>query len=448
LEHQASESPTCHPAPYAIQLKEVGYRYPRTEEWALNGLNLEVPLGSLCVITGPTGCGKTTLLRLIRGFQKEFGGELVGEVRILGQDLTNLEHSSLGLKMGAVFQNPAGQLHQLRVIDEIMSGPMYQGLPWEECQKRARDAIEAISVKNLLDRNPLKLSGGEQQKVGVTACLAMKCEILLLDEPFSYIEEKSAKELLKILVNLRNQGRTIVLVTHNLKQVIEHADHVALLDKGKCLHAGTPEQVLRSQDSRGILMPLLSPKADPVKRGDPQKGTVASGELARRRVLTQDCIETRADRSQAEPTWDNKKILELRQVEYVYPDGAQGLAGVSLEILAGEILGIVGGNGSGKTTLAKASAGLLRPLRGELFISKLNAERLQPWEIARQVGYVAQLPSEMLFADSVLEECAFGAKCLGLADPIQKAQQALQLVGLYGAENFSGPGGGTPSSDR
>jgi energy-coupling factor transport system ATP-binding protein len=290
--------------------------------------------------------------------------------------------------------------------------------------------MEAISVKNLLDRNPLKLSGGEQQKVGVTACLAMKCEILLLDEPFSYIEEKSAKELLKILVNLRSQGRTIVLVTHNLKQVIEHADHVALLDKGKCLRAGTPEQVLRSQDSREILMPLLSPKADPVKKGDPQKGTVAWGELARRGVLTQDCIETRADRSQAEPTWDNKKILELRQVEYVYPDGTRGLAGVSLAILAGEILGIVGGNGSGKTTLAKTSVGLLRPSHGELLIAGQNAGRLRPWEIARQVGYVAQLPSEMLFADSVLEECAFGAKCLGIADPIQKARQALELVGL------------------
>ncbi len=145
----------------ALELDAVSYKYPRARVWALRDIHLRVPQGSFVIISGPTGSGKSTVLKVARGLHSEIGGELVGRVWICGVDVTERRASTLGKELSLLFQDPATQLHQLRLLDELMSGPMYQGLPWQECLKRATEAVAAILGGLSLESSPNEISSGE-----------------------------------------------------------------------------------------------------------------------------------------------------------------------------------------------------------------------------------------------------------------------------------------------
>ncbi|GAI38101.1 unnamed protein product, partial [marine sediment metagenome] len=244
----------------ALEFKNVHYKYPGTEKWILKDINLKVPKNSFHIIAGPTGSGKTTLLMVARGFHKEWGGNFHGNIYILNQNIKDSDIGRLGSNVGIIFQNPSTQLHQLRVIDEIMSAPMYQGLPLQECKKRVETVVNQILDVGFYNRSPNELSYGEQQKVALAACLSMECEILLLDEPFSFLDPKSVREILDILLKFKKRGKTIILTTHNLEQVSSYADRIVLINNGELILDGSPEEVLYSNNLEEILTSPLSIK--------------------------------------------------------------------------------------------------------------------------------------------------------------------------------------------
>jgi energy-coupling factor transporter ATP-binding protein EcfA2 len=147
----------------ALELRGVSYRYPRSDRWALNNVNLTVMENSFLVLAGPTGSGKSTLAKIIRGLHKEYGGEFLGDITVFGQSTHELQTPELGSKVAIVFQNPAYQLHQPRVIDEVMSAPMYQHLPWQECLERAQRSASLVLENGFLDRDPTDLSTGSRK---------------------------------------------------------------------------------------------------------------------------------------------------------------------------------------------------------------------------------------------------------------------------------------------
>ncbi|MDI6807320.1 MAG: ABC transporter ATP-binding protein [Candidatus Aenigmarchaeota archaeon] len=244
----------------AVEFSNVSYKYPGIDNWILEDINLKIPTNSFYVLAGPTGSGKTTLLMLARGFHKEYSGKFDGDIYILGESIKNFKITELGSKIGIIFQDPVSQLHQLRVIDEVMSAPMYQGLPWSECKTRAETVINEILDRDFYNRSPNELSSGEQQKVALAACLVMNCEILILDEPFSFLSIKAAQEILKILLELKEKGKTIILATHHLEQVSRHTDRIALIDSGKVVLEGPTMDILYSKEMGKILTEPLSIK--------------------------------------------------------------------------------------------------------------------------------------------------------------------------------------------
>lgn len=413
----------------ALELRRVNYRYPRVDRWALRDINLKVRKNSFLVLAGPTGSGKSTLLKVARGLHKEYGGEFQGNIYVWGEDIGDSRASDLGSKLAIIFQNPAYQLHQPRVIDEIMSAPIYQGLPWQECLERAQQSADEILGGRFLERNPVDLSTGEQQKVALAASLAMKADILLLDEPFAYLDARAADDFLRVVKRLKAKGKTIILATHHLEPVAHFADEIALIDEGRLVLKGTPKDVLYSSELKDILgRPLFVEVGDRLFReGQLKERPLCWSELAER-LRAVEGVGTDRDNSSSMPNRQRQPVLEVCGVSYAYPNGNRGVKDISLAVERGEILGIVGSNGSGKTTLAKLMLGLLKPSNGHVMVFGEKSKGVS--DIASKVGYVTQNPSEMLFETTVFRECSFGPISLGKRDPQAKVEAILSKLGL------------------
>lgn len=410
----------------AIKLEKVSYKYPGTDNWALHDINLEVPRGSFSVIVGPSGSGKSTLLLLTRGFAKEYGGSFRGKVFIEGKNIEQQSIAQLGSSVGLIFQNPALQLHQLRVIDEVMSAPMYQGLPYEECQKRAKNLINKILGKQFYYRSPGELSSGEQQKTALAATLSMKAEILLLDEPLSFLDSRADQEILQIILELHRGGKTIIVATHDIEEVARHATQMALLDKGKMIMEGKPEEVLYSQELEKVLTAPLSIKTT--------KTLIEKKKLNEKTLSWQDLLNKsvfRTARKGKIKRRPKEKILLLKNVSFLYPETKRGVKDINLEVFKNEILGIVGANGSGKTTLAKLILGLLKPKKGKIELRGKDIAKLSISDRAKNIGYVTQDPMDMFFEVNIWDEVAAGPKFLKLSNPKNRAEKVLKELNLW-----------------
>lgn len=229
-----------------IELRNVSYRYPGSDRIAIRNVNLKIEAGEYVVITGPSGCGKTTLCRCFNGLIPHFyGGDLEGEVYVVGLPVKETPTSTLAQYVGMVFQDPESQLFLLTVEREVAFGPENLGLPREEIAARVEEALELIGIQHLRDRSPHELSGGEQQKVAIAACIAMKPKVLVLDEPTANLDPRSAWDILSVLSDLKRRlNVTIVLVEHRLDMVVNHADRFIVMNGGRIILDGPPRRVL------------------------------------------------------------------------------------------------------------------------------------------------------------------------------------------------------------
>lgn len=414
----------------ALEFRDVSYRYPRVDRWVLSDINLKVRKNCFLILAGPTGSGKSTLLKVARGLHKEYGGEFQGKIYIWGEDIGDLRASDLGSRLAIIFQSPAYQLHQPRVIDEIMSAPIYQGLPWQECLERAQQSAEEILDGGFLGRNPIDLSTGEQQKVALAASLAMRAEILLLDEPFSYLDAKAADDFLQVVKALKEKGKTIILATHNLEPVASLADRIALIAEGRLVMEGTPRDVLYSSELNHTLgRPLFVEVGYRLLKGGQLAKHVVSWQEVAKSVRTDKGVRIGQVSSPEAAKQPKQLAINISRVSYVYPNGNIGVKDLSLDVERGEILGIVGGNGSGKTTLARLILGLLKPSGGtvRIFVEELKH---MASTIASKVGYVTQDPGDMLFETTVFKECSFGPISLGTQEAHTKVEAVLSGLGL------------------
>ncbi|MBI4099584.1 ATP-binding cassette domain-containing protein [Candidatus Microgenomates bacterium] len=406
----------------AIETKNLSYQYPGSSTNAVINANLAIPHGSFCALIGPSGSGKSSLLFLLRGFYKEFGGQLQGTIKILGRDIKNDSIATLGQTVGIVFQNPALQLHQLRVIDEVASAPMYHGLPYKECQTRATNLVDKFLGKDFYSRSPADLSGGEQQKTALAASLSLNAEILLLDEPFSFLDQNAAHDLVRHLVDLHRQGKTIIVATHDLDLISDVATQIVVIKDGDLVLQGPPKKVFYSDLLSSILPPPLFVQAS-------QKLKLTDRPLSWQGLLPKTTARRTRTNKTLSPT--SRPLLSLKNVSFIYPDSHRGIKSVSVNVNKGEIFGLIGANGSGKTTLAKLIIGLLRPQSGQVFLDNTNVTHLPIHQRARSIGYVTQDPLDMFFETDLWKEVAAGPRFLGLPDPKSLAHQTLQELNLW-----------------
>ncbi|MBN1314377.1 MAG: ABC transporter ATP-binding protein [Anaerolineales bacterium] len=230
-----------------VNLENVTYKYPLTEEPVLKDINLQVHEGEFVAVVGPNEAGKSTLCYTISGFIPHFfKGELEGRVEVAG---VNTQESTLNewvLNVGLAFQNPFNQISgsKFSVYDEIAFGIENIGVPRDEMIARVDAAMELTGIRDLADRSPYSLSGGQQQRVALTSILVMEPKVLVLDEPTSQLDPIGTREVFQVIKEMSARGMTVVLVEHKIEWIAEFADRVIALHKGEILIDDKPDRVL------------------------------------------------------------------------------------------------------------------------------------------------------------------------------------------------------------
>jgi len=229
-----------------IVVKDLTFTYLGSKKPSISDLTFSVDEGQFVILTGPSGCGKTSVCRCLNGLIPHFySGELEGDVTVCGLSIREKSTSELARRVGFVFQNPENQLFSLSVERDVAFGPENLGLPRSETRKRVDWALEVTGISGLRYRAPYELSGGQQQRAAIAAVLAMKPEVMVLDEPTSFLDPKSAVDILKVVHDLnKTLGMTIILVEHRLDLASQYADRVIIMDKGETILDGKPSEVL------------------------------------------------------------------------------------------------------------------------------------------------------------------------------------------------------------
>ncbi len=237
-----------------IDVKDLYYTYPNFAEPTLSGVSLTIPQGDFVLLTGPSGCGKTTLCRCLIGLIPHFyGGALTGEVVVANLSVKDHPISELAQHVGFVFQNPENQLFALSVEKDVAFGLENLAKPRAEIRKNVDWAMDLMGIGDLRDAAPFELSGGQKQRVAVASVLAMKPDVMVLDEPTSFLDPVTAKRLFDVIKNLNDElGLTVVLVEHRLSLLSAYVNRIIVMDEGQVRLDGAPLDVLMAKETHAL----------------------------------------------------------------------------------------------------------------------------------------------------------------------------------------------------
>lgn len=235
----------------SIQVKNLTHIYSvglPHQSIALEDISFEIEDGQFVGIIGHTGSGKSTLLQHLNGLLKPYSGTVVvGDVDINGNGVLMRD---IRRKIGLVFQYPEYQLFEETVGEDVSFGPLNLGLSKEEIDKRVKEAIELVglSFDDIHDRSPFELSGGQKRRVAIAGVIAMKPEVLILDEPTAGLDPKAHKDVLNMIKNIhKHEKNIIILVSHNMNDIAALADKIIVMDSGKMVMCGTPNEVFANK---------------------------------------------------------------------------------------------------------------------------------------------------------------------------------------------------------
>lgn len=359
-----------------IEFIQLSFSYKDLEKGSLRKLHLKIPKGQCVLLCGASGCGKTTLTRLVNGLIPHFfEGKISGKVTIKGMNVAETEISTLSDSVGTVFQNPRTQFFNTDTDSEIVFGLENRMLEPEELKQQLERVVTDLHIEKLRGCSIFDLSGGEKQKIAFASVYAANPDIFVLDEPSSNLDFHSVLELKNLIEKIKRQEKTIIIAEHRLWYLIDIADRVILMEDGQIL------KDMSMQDFCSL----------PIKQ-------IQNMGLRCRNF------------SEIETNINGKKFsehtLELKDIHVKYGNHIV-LQNISFTANGGEIVAITGANGAGKTTLARTICGLLKQKSGNIFI---NGKNLTAKARIKKSYMVMQDVGHQLFTDSVKTECTLGTK--------------------------------------
>jgi energy-coupling factor transport system ATP-binding protein len=234
-----------------ILLQQVDYRYQANtpfERLAIQDVSIEIPAGMYMAIIGHTGSGKSTVLQHLNALLQPSAGSVIIGDRMIKSNQKNKDLKAVRQKVGIVFQFPEHQLFEETVEKDIMFGPMNFGVSEKEARLRARTALKHVGLpEEILEKSPFDLSGGQMRRVAIAGVLAMEPEVIVLDEPTAGLDPRGRKEIMDMFYQLHKERKlSTILVTHSMEDAAKYADQIVIMQQGKVVKRGTPEDIFSS----------------------------------------------------------------------------------------------------------------------------------------------------------------------------------------------------------
>jgi energy-coupling factor transport system ATP-binding protein len=429
---------------------------------ALDDVSLDIARGERVCVVGANGSGKSTLASVICGLLAPDEGDvtLVGQRVLAGGRVDFAAYAKARRSLGLVFQNPDDQIVTSVVEEDVAFGPENLQVAPDEIGRRVTRELHRVALEGYAKADPTRLSGGQRQRVAIAGALAMEPEVLVLDEPGALLDVRGRRSIMRVMGRLSQAGTTIVHVTHFMDEALE-ADRVIVMEHGHVALEGTPREVF----SRGELLTSLKlsePFCSRLAMRLSQLGLGVSWTCDSSELLDQvasllgtgsDGGETSAAKAAGDADGMGRGdggsaplAIEASHVRYSYrstdarEDSSPALDDVSLGVPEGTSCAIVGQTGSGKSTLLRLLCALEAPDSGSVVVHGIDTSRRRDRRrLHGRVGYVMQRPERQLFAETVLEDVAYGPSNLGLSrqEAEARAREALALVGLDDREDLS-----------
>ena len=434
-----------------IRLENVHYSYQSETDQpvkALDGVNLAVQPGEYLVIVGHNGSGKSTLAKHLNALLLP----AEGEVWVKDWNTTDPRHvRDIRSTVGMVFQSPDNQIVATIVEEDVAFGPENLGLPHSEIVRRVDWSLDQVGMTPLRHRAPHLLSGGQKQRVCIAGMLAMRPQVLVLDESTAMLDPLGRREVLDIAYRLnKDEGVTLIAITHYMEEAVA-ADRLVVMSEGRIVLEGTPRDLF-AQAGRlrelQIDVPQVTQLAAALSEriDDFPNDILTVAELVdtiRQRVPPRDGRPAPAGAAESPAPPLPERIIDIKDLTYYYmydtPLQVKAVSGINLDVCQGEILGIIGHTGSGKSTVIQHFNALLLPHEGQvtIFGQDVRQNGIDVKSIRRRIGLVFQFPEAQLFEHYVGDDIAFGPRNLKLSreDVRARVKQAMQSVGL-GFEEF------------
>ncbi|GMQ58196.1 ABC transporter ATP-binding protein [Vallitalea sediminicola] len=359
-----------------IEIKDTSFTYQGKEENGIKNVNITIKTGECILLCGKSGCGKTTITRLINGLIPHFySGELKGTIEIDNKNILDMNMYEIAEKVGSVFQNPRTQFFNVDTDSEIAFGIENLSYPHQRLKHCVHKTQKDLHIKQLMGRSIFELSGGEKQKIAFASIYAMSPDIYVLDEPSSNLDVDAISELRNILIMLKRQGKTIIIAEHRLYYLRDIIDRVVHVEEGEIKKIYDKDEFINIPLKQRIKLGFRT-----------------------------------TDLSTIVPLNNNgkndKDVLDINDMDISYKKNVV-MKDISICAKRGEVIGIIGHNGAGKSTFLRSVCGLHKGCKGN-FCWKgkkvSNKQRLKlSYMVMQDVNY-------QLFSENVETECHFGIK--------------------------------------
>ena len=392
-----------------IELKNVSFEYGSAEGAAgavgetvsngsLRGVNLSIAEGEFVLLTGGSGCGKTTILRLINGLIPNFfEGKLEGFVAVDGFDVSQAELYDTAKSVSTVFQNPRSQFFNVDTTSELAFACENQGMAEEEILQRIDNTVSELHLQPLMNRSLFDLSGGQKQKIACASVAVTGNKIILLDEPSANLDLRTIDELAGLLRKWKAEGKTIVIAEHRISYLWDLADRTIILNDGQIVRELSRSQMdIITEDELHELGLRTNRKGD-------------------------------FDKFNQQKSLNYQDFLTLQNFRYKYKNGYQALNIPQMQIPVGKITAITGNNGDGKTTLLNCLCGLGRRAKGKLLYKGKSYSRRKRQKL---IYLVMQDVNHQLFTESVLDEVL-------ISQNLQNEEEARRILVNLDLEQFA-----------
>lgn len=414
-----------------LQVKNLSFSYPNTAQPALKDVSFSIKKGSFSLLIGESGCGKTTLLRLIKEEIAPHGVK-TGEILFGGRDASSASFENIGF----VGQNPDEQIVTDKVWHELAFGLESMGLKNDVIRRRVAEMSSYFGISGLYNKNTDELSGGEKQILNLAAVMVMQPKLLILDEPTSRLDPIAAADFISTLQKLnRELGITVLLAEHRLEDVFPISDSIIALEGGSLLCCDTPKQVCRKM--RGHKLFSGFPSAARIWNGLSTQCecpiTVKEGK---------DFLDTAfpnaaggvEDKSQTTDQAKNDPAIKASGVWFRYSKNSHDvLKDMSISVDEGEIFCILGGNGSGKTTTLNVLSGLEKPYKGKCRIFGKKISEYKGGSLYRGcLSVLPQNPKTVFIKNTVEEDLAEILTAAGIikSEQEKKISEVSALLGI------------------